>query len=125
MSRGIQVLVIIFNVYGGMYSEAAKEFDFMAKKKGKGLGEAESALSNWASSSFRSFYGQRLSIAINTYVAKEIELAILYPKTRGRAGKSAAAVAPNAEKGPPPDMGGPDSNDSGMACGMDTGMDSP
>jgi hypothetical protein len=125
MSRGIQVLMIIFNVYGGMYSEAAKEFDFMAKKKGKGLGEAENAQSNWASSSYRSYYGQRLSIAINTYVVKEIEHAVLYPKTRLGAGKGAAAAAPDTDTGRPPPGGRPDPNDDGMACDMDSGMDSP
>ena len=70
--RGVNVLAIIFNVFGGMFTETEKEFKFMSKRKGEGLSEEERAQSTWASEAYTSFFGQKISIAINTQVARQV-----------------------------------------------------
>ena len=84
----------------------------MAKKKGGALGEAEQAQSTWACSNYRSFFGQRISIAVNTYTAREILDAILHgprrPSTRVR--KAASPPKATQQQAPPPEGGGADAD---------------
>ena len=44
----------------------------MSKRKGEGLSEEERAQSTWASEAYTSFFGQKISIAINTQVARQV-----------------------------------------------------
>jgi len=87
LANGYCVIAVIFNVLGGMHEEADAEFEHMAWSKGGELGEDEKASSSWASRSYKSYYGQRMSMAINMVASKQVLDAVSFgPKARNMQG---------------------------------------
>ena len=80
LDEGHEVLVLISEVWGGFSPEAMRFLGELAQQRGDGL-DAERTSATWSTSSFTStftsYHGQLLSMAVQFGVAVEIERAIL------------------------------------------------
>ena len=72
IQRNMSVLAIVFELLGGFSPEALKEFRYMARQKGEKLSADEETQTSWAARNYTAFHAQRISIAIQTYAAKEV-----------------------------------------------------
>ena len=76
LDEGHEVIVLISEVWGGFSPEAMRFLGELAQQRGDGL-DAERTSATWSTSSFTSYHGQLLSMAVQFGVAVEIERAIL------------------------------------------------
>ena len=74
LDGGHDVLVLISEVWGGFSSEAMRFLGELSQARNDGI-DIERASATW-STSFTSYHGQRLSLAVQWGVAIEIERAI-------------------------------------------------
>ena len=72
---GHEVLVLIAEVWGGFSPEAMRFLGELAQQRGDGV-DAERTSATWSTTSFTSYHGQLLSLAVQFGVAAEIERAI-------------------------------------------------
>ena len=75
LQRGHDVLVLISEVWGGFSPEAMRFLGELAQARNDGI-DIERASTTWSTSSFTSYHGQLLSLAVQWGVAIEIERAI-------------------------------------------------
>ena len=68
LDGGHEVVPLIHEVWGGVASEAVAYLRRLADSKAG----PDRATATWATSSFRSYWGQRLAVALQTGVAREI-----------------------------------------------------
>ena len=80
LEGGHEVLVLIAEVWGGFSPEAMRFLGELSQARGDGI-DYERASATWSTSSFTSYHGQLLSLAVQWGVAIEIERAI---KNRAR-----------------------------------------
>ena len=76
LDNGHEVLVLIAEVWGGFSPEAMRFLGELAQQRGDGV-DAERTSATWSTTSFTSYHGQLLSLAVQFGVAVEIERAIL------------------------------------------------
>ena len=69
------MLVLIAEVWGGFSPEAMRFLGELSQARGDGI-DYERASATWSTSSFTSYHGQLLSLAVQWGVAIEIERAI-------------------------------------------------
>ena len=72
---GPDVLVLIREVWGGFSPEAMRFLGELAQARNDGV-DLERASATWSTSSFTSYHGQLLSLAVQWGVAIEIERAV-------------------------------------------------
>ena len=72
---GHEVLVLIAEVWGGFSPEAMRFLGELSQARNDGI-DIERASTTWSTSSFTSYHGQLLSLAVQWGVAIEIERAI-------------------------------------------------
>ena len=70
------MLVLLAEVWGSFAPECTRLLGELAQQRGDGL-DAERTSATWSTSSFTSYHGQLLSMAVQFGVAVEIERAIL------------------------------------------------
>ena len=75
LEGGHDVLVLISEVWGGFSPEAMRFLGELAQARNDGI-DIERASTTWSTSSFTSYHGQLLSLAVQWGVAIEIERAI-------------------------------------------------
>ena len=75
LDGGHDVLVLISEVWGGFSPEAMRLLGELAQARNDGV-DLERANATWSTSSFTSYHGQLLSLAVQWGVAIEIERAI-------------------------------------------------
>ena len=75
LEGGHEVLVLIAEVWGGFAPESMRFLGELAQARGDGI-DIERASATWSTSSFTSYHGQLLSLAVQWGVAIEIERAI-------------------------------------------------
>ena len=75
LDGGHDVLVLISEVWGGFSPEAMRLLGELAQARNDGV-DLERANATWSTSSFTSYHGQLLSLAVQRGVAIEIERAI-------------------------------------------------
>ena len=69
------MLVLVSEVWGGFSPEAMRFLGELSQARGDGI-DYESASATWSTSSFTSYHGQLLSLAVQWGVAIEIERGI-------------------------------------------------
>ena len=74
-AAGGDVLVLISEVWGGFSPEAMRFLGELSQARNDGI-DIERASATWSTSSFTSYHGQLLSLAVQWGVAIEIERAI-------------------------------------------------
>ena len=75
LEGGHDVLVLISEVWGGFSPEAMRFLGELAQARNDGV-DLERASATWSTSSFTSYHGQLLSLAVQWGVAIEIERAV-------------------------------------------------
>ena len=75
LDGGHEVLVLLSEVWGGFSPESMRFLGELAQARGDGV-DLERSSATWSTSSFSSFHGQLLSLAVQWGVAIEIERAI-------------------------------------------------
>ena len=75
LDQGHEVPVLIAEVWGGFSPEAVRFLGELAQQRGDGI-DAERTSATWSTTSFTSYHGQLLSLAVQFGVAAEIERAI-------------------------------------------------
>ena len=75
LDGGHDVLVLISEVWGGFSPEAMRFLGELAQARNDGV-DLERASATWSTSSFTSYHGQLLSLAVQWGVAIEIERAV-------------------------------------------------
>ena len=75
LAGGHEVLVLIAEVWGGFSPESMRFLGELAQARGDGV-DLERASATWSTTSFTSFHGQLLSLAVQWGVAIEIERSI-------------------------------------------------
>ena len=75
LDNGHEVLVLLAEVWGGFSPEAMRFLGELAQQRGDGV-DAERTSATWSTTSFTSYHGQLLSLAVQFGVAIEIERAI-------------------------------------------------
>ena len=75
LEGGHDVLVLIAEVWGGYSPEAMRFLGELSQARNDGI-DLERASATWSTSSFTSYHGQLLSLAVQWGVAIEIERAI-------------------------------------------------
>ena len=75
LEGGHDVLILICEVWGGFSPESMRFLGELAQARGDGV-DLERSSATWSTSSFSSFHGQLLSLAVQWGVAIEIERAI-------------------------------------------------
>ena len=75
LEGGHEVLVLIAEVWGGFSPESMRFLGELAQARGDGV-DLERASATWSTTSFTSFHGQLLSLAVQWGVAIEVERAI-------------------------------------------------
>ena len=75
LDGGHDVLVLISEVWGGFSPEAMRFLGELSQARNDGI-DIERASATWSTSSFTSYHGQLLSLAVQWGVAIEIERAI-------------------------------------------------
>ena len=75
LEGGHEVLVLIAEVWGGFSPEAMRLLGELSQARGDGI-DYERASATWSTSSFTSYHGQLLSLAVQSGVAIETERAI-------------------------------------------------
>ena len=75
LEGGHDVLVLISEVWGGFSPEAMRFLGELSQARNDGI-DIERASTTWSTSSFTSYHGQPLSLAVQWGVAIEIEQAI-------------------------------------------------
>ena len=75
LDGGHDVLVLISEVWGGFSPEAMRFLGELAQARNDGV-DLERASETWSTSSFTSYHGQLLSLAVQWGVAIEIERAV-------------------------------------------------
>ena len=75
------MLVLISEVWGGFSPEAMRFLGELAQARNDGI-DIERASTTWSTSSFTSYHGQLLSLAVQWGVAIEIERAINLTRAR-------------------------------------------
>ena len=73
--RGHEVLVLIAEVWDGFSPESMRFLGELAQARGDGV-DLERASATWSTTSFTSYHGQLLSLAVQWGVAIEIERSI-------------------------------------------------
>ena len=91
LDGGHDVLVLISEVWGGFSPEAMRFLGELSQARNDGI-DIERASATWSTSSFTSYHGQLLSLAVQWGVAIEIERAI--KKSRARASAEKLQSAP-------------------------------
>ena len=76
LAGGHEVVMLIAEVWGGFSPEAMRFLGELAQQRGDGI-DAERTSATWSTTSFTSYHGQLLSLAVQFGVAVEIERAIL------------------------------------------------
>ena len=76
LENGHEVLVLIAEVWGGFSPEAMRFLGELAQARNDGI-DIERSSATWSTSSFTSYHGQLLSLAVQWGVAIEIERAIM------------------------------------------------
>ena len=75
LDNGHEVLVLIAEVWGGFSPESMRFLGELAQARGDGV-DLERASATWSTTSFTSYHGQLLSLAVQWGVAIEIERSI-------------------------------------------------
>ena len=75
LENGHEVIVLIAEVWGGFTPEAMRYLGELAQARNDGI-DIERSSATWSTSSFTSYHGQLLSLAVQWGVAIEIERAI-------------------------------------------------
>ena len=75
LAGGHDVLVLIAEVWGGFSPESMRFLGELAQARGDGV-DLERTCATWSTTSFTSFHGQLLSLAVQLGVAAEIDRAI-------------------------------------------------
>ena len=75
LTGGHEVLVLIAEVWGGFSPESMRFLGELAQARGDGV-DLERASATWSTTSFTSYHGQLLSLAVQWGVAIEIERSI-------------------------------------------------